>query len=268
MRVLVTGAGVQLGTEFHRLLPESGHDTLTLPCRELNIADPTSVERAFEEHSPEPVINAAAHSGVDACEKEPEAANALGPRNLAVACERGGCDLLHVSTNYVFDGASQRPYEPFDPPNPINVYGRTKQLASEEYVKHFTNRWYIVRTAGVYGEGDNFVRTMLRLPEEREEISVKDDEYISPTAARDVAAGTIRLVESGGYRLYHLTNMGPCLLARVCAGDPPPRRKEDAGASGPELGISTPRPSNGVLSALGSPKRRHWREALAEYLRR
>ena len=228
------------------------------------------VERAVEIHSPELVINAAAYTNVDGCETETEiayTANALGPRNLAQACERRGCELLHVSTNYVFDGRSERPYEPFDLPNPISAYGRSK-LAGEEYVKHLSSYWYVVRSAGVYGRGHNFVRTMLRAAKERDVLKVKDDEFISPTYAYDLAEGIAKIIETGLYGLYHLTNSGSCSWYEFA--------EEIFSFSGTvvevipistsEYPLPAARPANGVLSTLGSPTLRHWREALVDYL--
>ena len=148
-----------------RSFPDRGHEVVALDRQGLDVADPEAVEGAIDEHSPEIVVNAAAYTNVDGCEEAMDLAysvNALGPRNLAQACERRGCELLHVSTNYVFDGRGERPYETFDPPSPISAYGRTK-LAGEELVMRITNRWYVVRSAGVYGRGHNFVRTMLRV---------------------------------------------------------------------------------------------------------
>jgi dTDP-4-dehydrorhamnose reductase len=272
VRVLVTGAGGQLGLELAEVLPGRGHETVALSRAELDIADPDAVERAVEDQSPDLVINAAAYTNVDGCETETDLAysvNALGPRNLAQVCERLGCELLHVSTNYVFDGEGDRPYEPFDLPNPISAYGRTK-LAGEEYVKHLTRRWYVVRSAGVYGRGHNFVRAMLRVAGERDVLKVKGDEFISPTYARDLAEGIAMVAEAGRYGLYHLTNAGSCSwyefareifrLAGVEA--------EVVSIPGSEYPLPAARPANGVLSHVGSFELRHWREALADYLGR
>ena len=272
MRVLLTGAGGQLGLALAEILPERDHEVMALDRQRLDVADPLAVEGAFEEYLPEIVVNAAAYTNVDGCEEEAGLAysvNALGPRNLAQACERRGCELLHVSTNYVFDGRGQRPYEPFDPPNPISAYGRTK-LAGEELVTRLTNRWYVVRSAGVYGRGHNFVRTMLRVAGERDSLKVKDDEFISPTYARDLAEGIARIIEDGRYGLYHLTNAGSCSwyeftreifrLAGVEA--------EVVPIPGSEYPLPAARPANGVLSSAGSPGLRHWSEALADYLAR
>jgi dTDP-4-dehydrorhamnose reductase len=270
VKVLVTGAGGQLGLELGSLLPQKGHEVVALTRRELDIADAQAVGRALTVHTPELIINAAAYTDVDGCETEVDLAyraNSLGPRNLALHCERLGCDLLHVSTNYVFDGKKGRPYEPFDLANPLSIYGLTK-LAGEDYVRHLCSRWYVARSAGVYGEGHNFVRTMLRLGKERDSLRVKDDEYISPTLARDLAEGISEIIHSGHYGLYHVTNSGSCSwyefaqeifrLAR--------EEVEVVPVPGSEYRLPAARPANGALSSLGSPRLRHWREALAEYL--
>jgi dTDP-4-dehydrorhamnose reductase len=271
-KVLVSGSGGQLGLELSELLPQRGHEVVAFSREELDVADFGAVRLALEEHSPDIVLNAAAYTSVDGCETEQDLAyrvNALGPRNLAQLCGEWSCELLNVSTNYVFDGASKRPYEPFDTPNPISVYGRTK-LAGEEYVRQLTNRWYVVRSAGVYGRGHNFVRTMLRLGAERDELKVKDDEYISPTYAVDLAEGIAGVIEAGRYGLYHVTSAGSCSWREFAseifalAG----LDVEVVPVPGSEYPLPAARPANGVLSALGSPQLRHWREALVDYLGR
>jgi len=272
LKVLVAGARGQLGQALSEILPAHGHEAVALDRKGLDVTDERSVEAALEAHAPAVLVNAAAYTNVDGAESEPElayAVNALGPRNLAQACEERGVALLHVSTNYVFDGLSERPYEPFDPPNPISVYGRTK-LAGEECVRHLTNRHYVVRSAGVYGEGRNFVRTMLRVGGEREVVRVKDDEYISPTYARDLAEGIIGVLESGRYGLYHLTNAGSCSWYEFTRGifALAGVRAEVVPIPSSEYPLPAPRPPNGVLSTLGSPTLRHWRAALEDYLLR
>ena len=181
----------------------------------------------------------------------------------------GGAVCCTSAPTTSFDGEKAIPYEPFDSPNPTSVYGRTK-LAGEEYVKHLCNRWYVVRSAGVYGEGHNFVRTMLRVGRERDSLKVKNDEYISPTYARDLADSIVEIVEERLYGLYHVTNSGSCSWYEFA--------EEIFGLAGVEVEVlpvpsseyplPAPRPANGVLSNLGSPKLRHWREALADYLER
>jgi len=271
-KILVSGSGGQLGLELAALLPWRGQEVVALSKEELDVADFGAVMLALEKHSPDVVVNAAAYTNVDGCETETDLAytiNALGPRNLAQLCEERGCDLLHVSTNYVFDGESERPYEPFDTPNPISAYGRTK-LAGEEYVRQLTNSWYVVRSAGVYGRGHNFVRTMLRLGMEREVLKIKDDEYISPTYAVDLAEGIAEVIEAGRYGLYHLTNAGSCSWYEFAkeifelAGV----EVEVVPVPGSEYPLPAARPANGVLRALDGPELRHWRQALEDYLDR
>ena len=270
MKVLLTGAGGQLGLELADLLPKRGHEVVALARDGLDVTEARAVEEALEQHAPELVVNAAAYTNVDGSETEIGAAyrgNALGPRNLAQFCERAGSKLLHVSTNYVFDGRDETPYEPFEAPNPLSVYGKTK-LAGEDYVRDLSSRWYIVRSAGVYGRGHNFVRTMLRLGRERDALKVKDDEYIAPTYARDLALGIAEVAEGGLHGLYHVTNAGSCSWYEFA--------REIFALSGIQVDLSpvstseyplpAARPANGLLAATGGPELRHWREALVEYL--
>lgn len=270
MKVLITGSGGQLGIELGELLPYRGYETIALGHKELDVGDAVSVGRVLEEQLPDVIINAAAYTDVDGCETDTEAAyrtNALGPRNLAQYGERMGCELLHVSTNYVFDGESERSYDPGDLPNPLNAYGRTK-LAGEEHVKGLSSRWYIVRSAGVYGDGHNFVGTMLRLGVERDSLKIKSDEFIAPTYARDLAGGIADIVDDRLYGTYHVTNAGSCSWYEFA--------KEIFRFSGIEVEVNpvprseyplpATRPANGLLAPLGGPELRHWREALTEYL--
>lgn len=270
MKVLVTGAAGQLGLALGEMLPRAGYEVTPLSRNELDITEPQDVEKALATHSPDLVVNAAAYTDVDGCETDREGAyksNALGPRNLAVHCERNGCGLLHVSTNYVFSGESKLPYEPFDQPRPTSVYGATK-LAGEEYVRDLCNRWYIVRSAGVYGQGHNFVRTMLRLSRERDTLKVKNDEYIAPTYARDLAESISRVIEGELYGVYHVTNSGACswyefaeeIFTLTGAG------VELLPVPASDYPLPAPRPANGLIASTGSPVLRHWREALEEYL--
>lgn len=252
------------------VLPERGHEVVGFARDELDVADLGSVEKTLETETPDLVINAAAYTDVDGCETERDLAhrvNVLGPRNLAVICERLGLDLLHVSTNYVFDGEQKDPYETFDLPNPRSVYARTK-LAGEDMVRDLTNRWYVARTAGIYGEGRNFVRTMLRLAGERDTLKIKADERISPTYAPDLAEGIAEIAESGLYGLYHVTNSGSCSwhefaqeIFRLSGSD-----VEALPVPASEYPLPADRPSNGVLSTLGSPELPHWKDALRRFL--
>lgn len=210
MRIVVTGARGQLGRSLQRALAK--HDCVPVDLPDCDVADPAAVDclAAFE---PELVIHAAAMTDVDGCERDPEAAfrvNALGTQHVALACQRAGCPMLYVSTDYVFDGAKGEPYWEFDEPNPLSVYGASK-LAGERYVQTLLNRFYIVRTAWLYGPGGrNFVAKVLELGRTREELAFVTNEVGSPTYAPDLAEAIARLIQHPLYGVYHLVNEGAC----------------------------------------------------------
>ncbi len=209
MKILVTGAGGQLG----RSLPAAllAHDVTALARVELDIADLARVRAAVAAHAPAVVVNAAAWNRVDDAESERDQAfraNALGPRNLALAAAECGAALLHVSTDYVFDGELGRPYDEFDRPEPRSVYGASK-LAGENLVRETNPRHWIVRTAWVFHEeGQNFLRTMLRLAASAAELRVVNDQIGSPTYAPHLATGIARLIDSGAFGTYHIAGAG------------------------------------------------------------
>ncbi|MGN1188048.1 MAG: dTDP-4-dehydrorhamnose reductase, partial [Lachnospiraceae bacterium] len=181
----------------------------------LDISDIEAVLALVRKTRPDVIINCAAHTNVDACEKEWDAAyriNAIGPRNLAIAAEKFGAKLVHVSTDYVFGGDGDRPYTEFDAPAPKSMYGATK-LAGEEFVKSFSKHYFIVRTAWLYGDGKNFLRTMLRLSESHDEITVVDDQLGSPTSAAELARAIVSLLSTESYGIYHGTCEGFCSWA-------------------------------------------------------
>lgn len=205
----MTGAGGQLG----RALPAAlaGHDVVGLARAELDITDAAAVSAALARHRPELVINAAAYNAVDAAEADRAGAfavNQAGPRNLAEATSRSGAALLHVSTDYVFDGETGAPYDETSPPLPRSVYGQSK-LAGEQAVQAANPRHWIVRTAWLYAaEGANFPLTMLRLGKAGG-VRVVNDQTGSPTYAPHLAAAIARLVETRApYQTYHLAGSG------------------------------------------------------------
>lgn len=285
MRILITGAGGQLAGELTRAL--EGHDLVPLAHRQLDVTDRLKLRTIVRCAAPDVVINTAAFHRVDDCELEPErafAVNALGPRNLALACAEMDAALVHVSTDYVFGGDKGAPYGEDDVARPLNAYGISK-LAGELFVRSILPRHYIVRTAGLFGpptgrgrrgtsgKGGNFVTTMLRLAREGREIRVVDDQRLSPTSARHLAGKLSWLIGTEAYGLYHVTNAGDCSwyeLARAVF--------EEAGLS-PRLTPTTTeafsararRPvcsvlAHGALERLGADDLPHWREALREYL--
>jgi dTDP-4-dehydrorhamnose reductase len=276
--ILVTGAGGQLGRQILDLA--SGGDrtgrTVGVGSAELDITDTSAVADAIEPSMI--VINCAAYTAVDAAETDIDRATAVntdGPRNLARACAASGARLVHVSTDYVFDGTATTPYEPDDAPAPQSVYGRTK-LAGERAVLAELPTANVVRTAWVYtGTGTDFVATMRRLERERDVITVVDDQIGSPTYSRDLAAGLLEVAASPVTgSILHSTNAGTASwfdLARAVfagVGADPERVRPCSSA---EYVRPAPRPSYSVLSGAaweraGLTPFRGWRDALGDAL--
>ena len=208
MRILVTGSNGQLGRALADAL--AGHELVLRDLPEIDVAEPGSVAAALDEASLDWVVNAAGYTDVDGAESEPDAAergNVVGPRVLAVATAARGLPLVHVSTDYVFDGETERPYTEVDAPAPRTVYGRTK-LAGEEAVRASNPRHFVVRTAWLYSTGGrNFALTMLGAAA-RGEVRVVDDQTGSPTYAPHLAAGIARLLERDDPGTFHLAGTG------------------------------------------------------------
>lgn len=208
MRILLTGAGGQLGRAVRATF--SSHAIRAFAHDELDICDLAAVHRALDAERPDLVLNAAAWTDVDGAERDVPGAfagNAVGPRNLALATAERDVALLHVSSDYVFDGEAGRPYHEFDTPAPLSTYGRSK-LAGEEAVRAFNPRHYLVRSAWVYSPfGRNFALTMRGLAG-RPEVQVVSDQFGSPTYAPHLAVALERLIETGSFGTYHLVNVG------------------------------------------------------------
>ena len=213
MKVVVTGVKGQLGHDLEKQLTARNHQVFGIDRNELDITDEAAVQAYFDEVKPDAILHCAAFTNVDAAEEDKETAynvNALGPKYLAQAANKVGAKMVYVSTDYVFDGTATEPYEVDHPTNPLGVYGETK-FAGEEFLKQNLDRYFIVRTAWVFGiNGNNFVKTMLRLAEDRDEIGVVHDQVGSPTYTVDLARFMIDLVESEKYGVYHATNEGVC----------------------------------------------------------
>lgn len=213
MRILVTGASGQLGYDVERELERRGIEHLGTSSRELDITDREAVERLMAAYRPDAAIHCAAYTKVDLAEDEPErcwAVNADGTRNMAAACRKTGAKLLYISTDYVFPGTGERSYETGDPTGPVNTYGRSK-LAGELAVQSLLEKYFIVRISWVFGKnGNNFVKTMLRLAETKAELSVVCDQIGSPTYTADLAPLLCDMVQTERYGIYHATNEGTC----------------------------------------------------------
>jgi dTDP-4-dehydrorhamnose reductase len=217
MNVLLTGASGQLGTELARRGPASRHALSAVDQGDLDFARPDGIAAWIAARRPEAVVNTAAYTQVDRAESEPElafAVNARAPREIARACRDLGIPLIHISTDYVFDGSRRTPYAETDPVCPVNVYGRSK-AEGEAGVRALLDRHIIVRTAWLYSAvGANFLKTMVRLARERDELRVVCDQTGAPTRAADLAAAILRIldrIESGAevpWGTYHFVGAG------------------------------------------------------------
>lgn len=232
LKVLITGAKGQLGSELRRCLANmqaeigpiseayADAQVFLYDSGTLNIAGKDAVFKAFQEIEPDIVFNCAAFTNVDGCELNEDAAyavNATGPENLAQAAKVCGAKLVHVSTDYVFPGTEPTPRIENDEPAPISAYGRTK-LAGEIAVRKNCDEYFIVRTAWLYGyEGKNFVKTMMGLGKKFDEVTVVNDQFGNPTSANDLAYTILKLALTNDYGVYHATNEGTCSWADFAA---------------------------------------------------
>lgn len=213
MKILIAGSKGQLGIEIIRQLSKNSiNEVIGMDKEELNIVNSEDINETILSVKPDVVINCAAHTAVDLCETDIENAykiNAIGPRNLAIACEKIGAKFVQVSTDYVFNGNENQPYREDNETCPNSIYGKSK-LMGEQFTKEFCSKYFIVRTAWLYGEGNNFVRTMLKLAQNNKELNVVNDQFGSPTSTVDLAKVIIDLINTENYGTYHGTCEGQC----------------------------------------------------------
>jgi dTDP-4-dehydrorhamnose reductase len=273
MKLLVTGAAGMLGRDVMLAAGNAGHEVVGYGRAELDVTDPAGLERKFDLERPDVVINCAAWTDVDGAEEAEEAAfavNGSGAGHVAAAAAKLKATVLHVSTDYVFDGAKGAPYVESDQPAPISAYGRTK-LAGEEAVVAANKRHFVVRSAGLFGIGGrNFVETMLQLAQTRNEVTVVRDQVGSPTYTWHLAYGIVRLIEGIEYGIHHMAAAGQCSwyeFAREIFEQANVECKV-LSITSEEFGAAAPRPA---FSALVS-QREHairlpsWQDGLAGYL--
>jgi dTDP-4-dehydrorhamnose reductase len=219
MKIAVIGANGQLGVDVVQAFCRNGDEVSSLSHSDIELSDADSVSSQLKHLRPQFIVNTAAMHHVENCEKEPAkafAVNGLGARNLASTAQDIDAAILHISTDYVFDGAKKAPYEESDTPMPLNVYGNTK-LAGEYFVRATARKHFVLRTSAVYGTnpcrakgGLNFVELMLKLAKERGKVRVVDSEFISPTRTTEIASQIVALSRSDAYGLYHGTAEGSC----------------------------------------------------------
>lgn len=220
MKIIVTGAKGQLGTDVTAQLEKCGHSVVAADIAELDITDSSAVEDFFEKEKPDAVIHCAAYTNVDGAETDRELCkkiNCDGTENIAKMCVKHNAKLLYTSTDYVFDGKGTEAFETDAKTAPCNYYGETK-LMGENAVKENCDKYFIVRISWVFGEnGKNFVKTMLRLSKERDEITVVCDQIGSPTYTPDLARLFCEMIETDKYGIYHATNENYCSWAEYAA---------------------------------------------------
>ena len=276
-KIIVTGCNGQLGRAINQMYKQrTDIELVNTDVQELDI---TSIDKTMElvrSVKPYAIINCAAHTGVDACETEVDSAyriNAIGPRNLSIAARETGAKLVHISTDYVFAGDSDKPYTEFDTPDPQGMYGKTK-LAGERFVEQFAKNYFIIRTAWLYGDGKNFVKTMLRLAETKDEVAVVKDQVGNPTSASELVKIIDALIWTENYGLFHGTCEGICSWAdfaeeifRLAGRNTRVRR-----ITTEEFGAPAKRPAysvldNYMLRLTCGYTAGDWKDALAEYMK-
>ena len=277
-KLLITGAAGQLGQALVQAGARQGWEAAATDVHDLDITDPQAVRRELSRRRPEVVINAAAATRVDDLESDPDGAllvNALGPRNLAVACRRLGIKLIHLSTDYVFDGAKLGPYVEWDRTRPLSVYGRSK-LLGEEWVRHQCPDHFIVRTAWLYGlPGPNFVTTILargRHLAPDGELKVVHDQRGTPTSALALAPQLLELAVTDAFGTYHATCQGEttwyefaCLILKTAG-----LTVQVTPCTTAEYPVPAPRPANSVLEnrllrVAGLDRMPDWQAAYREF---
>lgn len=277
MKVLVTGINGQLGHDVMGELKKRGHEAVGVDIEEMDITDAECVKRVMTQTAPEAVIHCSAYTAVDRAEEEVELCrrvNAEGTKNVAEVCAELDCKLLYLSTDYIFSGEGERPWEPGDEPDPLNVYGLTKYEGEQE-IKSRINKFFIVRISWVFGvNGNNFIKTMLRLGRENGAVRVVDDQIGSPTYTYDLAVLLVDMIETEKYGEYHATNEGVCSwyeFAKEIFAAAGMSEVEVTPVSSEEFPVKAKRPKNSRMSKEelvknGFNKLPSWQDAVKRYV--
>lgn len=280
MKILLIGADGQLGTDIQKVVPKS--ELIPLTIADIDVTNRDSAASMIKKYNPKVVINTSAYHRVDDCEENDGpafAVNAIGVKNLCLACRAVDCALVHISTDYVFDGKMGKPYKESDCPDPGTVYGISK-LAGEYYVRYMMRKYFLIRTCGLYGVagclgkgGGNFVESMLKLAKEKPVIRVVADQIVAPTYTYDLAVKIGQLIKTEHYGLYHVTNKGECSwydFAKKIFELSGIKVKVEA-ATTSEFNSNATRPAFSVLAhdhlqKIGIDDMRTWDKALEAYL--
>lgn len=277
MKVFVTGVKGQLGYDVVKELEKRGLEAIGVDIDEMDITDADSVKKVITQASPDAVIHCAAYTAVDAAEENQELCrrvNADGPRNIAKVCKELDIKMLQVSTDYVFDGQGEKPWEPEDACGPQSVYGRTK-YEGELAVREILDKYFIVRIAWVFGvNGKNFVKTMLRLSETHDKLTVVNDQFGSPTYTYDLARLLVDMIQTEKYGVYHATNEGFCSWYEFACAifEKAGKKVEVKPVTTAEYGAKAFRPYNSRMSKEkltenGFERLPAWEDALERYLK-
>ncbi len=277
MKVLVTGVNGQLGHDVMGELKKRGHEAVGVDIEEMDITDAECVKRVMIQTAPDAVIHCSAYTAVDRAEEEVELCrrvNAEGTRNVAEVCAGLDCKLLYLSTDYIFSGEGERPWEPGDEPDPLNVYGLTK-FEGEQEIKSRLNKYFIVRISWVFGvNGNNFIKTMLRLGRENGAVRVVDDQIGSPTYTYDLAVLLVDMIQTEKYGEYHASNEGICSwyeFAKEIFAAAGMNEVEVTPVSSEEFPAKAKRPKNSRMSKEelvknGFNKLPSWQDAVKRYV--
>lgn len=282
MKVAVIGGDGQLGTDVVHAFADNADEVSSLTHSDIELSNLDSVSTRLQEVHPEIIVNTAAMHHVENCEWEPEKAfgiNALGARNLSLVARDLRAVVMHVSTDYVFDGTKGSPYEEPDAPRPLNVYGNTK-LSGEYFVRSTLEKHFVLRTSAIYGKspcrakgGLNFIELMLKLAKDRGKVRVVDTEFVTPTSTKELARQIVRLSRQDCYGLYHATAEGSCswyeFAREIFALTKTKVTLETAGPN--EFPAKVPRPAYSVLENRALKSRglnvfTPWQRGLREYL--
>ena len=277
LKVWIAGASGQIGRALNDVLDPMEIEALNTDLDELDITDTDEVINFGTVNRPDVIINCTGITDTDECEKNPEHAyrvNALGARNLSIVARKCGSKIVQLSTDDVFDGQSKKPYTEFDDTNPLTVYGRSKR-AGENYVKEFTHKHFIIRSNWVYGQGGrNFVNRVLEAADQGRALAVAEDQYGSPTSAKDLARIILHLIRTNEYGTYHATCQGVCnryefakeilrLAGKEEQLNPVPTPQSDLSSARPAYAVL----DNFILRIIDVYEMPDWKDSLEEFMK-